>query len=78
MFFRLFVMLVCVQLSSVKLFHKRVFSYTPIHYAFVLKGKKEVNVVLMFYVLAIILAVVGLFIHSFGLNNAIITLSLSE
>ena len=53
---------VCVQLSSVKLFHKRVFSYTPIHYAFVLKGKKEVNVVLMFYVLAIILAVVGLFI----------------
>lgn len=56
---------VCLQLTSVKLRHKRVFSYTPIHYAFVLKGKKEVNVVLMFYLLATILAVVGLIL---GLN----------
>lgn len=53
---------VCLQLSCVKLFHKRVFSYTPIHYAFVLKGKKEVNVVLMFYLLALILMLAGLFI----------------
>lgn len=56
---------VCLQLSSVKLFHKRVFSYTPIHYAFVLKGHNEVKVVTMFYFLACILAITGTFI---GLN----------
>ncbi|MDO5440179.1 MAG: phospho-N-acetylmuramoyl-pentapeptide-transferase [Erysipelotrichaceae bacterium] len=53
---------VCLQLTSVKLFHKRVFSYTPIHYAFTLKGMKEVNVVLLFYAVGIILGVIGLFI----------------
>ena len=53
---------VCLQLSSVKLFHKRVFRYTPIHYAFVLKGHKETRVVLMFNLLAFIVMLVGLFI----------------
>ena len=53
---------VCLQLLSVKLFHKRVFSYTPIHYAFVLKGNKEVKVVLLFYLAEIVLALIGLFI----------------
>lgn len=53
---------VCLQLLSVKLFHKRVFSYTPIHYAFVLKGHKEVNIVLGFYLLTIILSFIGLII----------------
>ena len=51
---------VCLQLTCVKLFHKRVFSYTPIHYAFVLKGNSEVKVVLGFYALAIILGIIGL------------------
>lgn len=53
---------VCLQLTSVKLRHKKVFPYTPIHYAFVIKGKKEVGVVLMFYAAAIVLAVIGLYI----------------
>ena len=53
---------VCLQLSSVKLFHKRVFRYTPIHYAFVLKGHKETRVVSMFYLLAFVVMLVGLFI----------------
>lgn len=56
---------VCIQISSVKLFHKKVFRYTPIHYAFVLRGMKEVNVVLMFYLIQLVLSVVGLII---GLN----------
>lgn len=56
---------VCLQLSSVKLFHKKVFRYTPIHYAFVLRGMKEVNVVLMFYLIQAVLSVIGLII---GLN----------
>lgn len=53
---------VCLQLTSVKLRRKKVFAYTPIHYAFVIKGKKEVNVVIMFYILALILGVLGLYI----------------
>lgn len=53
---------VCLQLLSVKLFHKRVFSYTPIHYAFVLKGHKEVKIVIGFYIVEICLALIGLFV----------------
>ena len=53
---------VCLQLLSVKLFHKRVFSYTPIHYAFVLKGNKETKVVIGFYLVALILSLIGLFV----------------
>ena len=53
---------VLVQQISVRLFHKRVFSYTPIHYAFVIKGYKEKNIVLSFYLLQIILSLIGLFI----------------
>ena len=56
---------VCLQLTSVKLFHKKVFKYTPIHYSFVLKGMKEVDVVKMFYLIGIVLAIIGLYI---GLN----------
>ena len=56
---------VCLQLTSVKLFHKKVFRYTPIHYSFVLKGMKEVDVVMMFYLIVVILAVIGTII---GLN----------
>lgn len=53
---------VCLQLTCVKLFKKRVFSYTPIHYAFVLKGKKETKVVSMFYIIGLILAIIGTYI----------------
>lgn len=57
---------VCLQQISVRLFHKRVFTYTPIHYAFVIKGYKETRIVYCFYLVAIILAIVGLFI---GINT---------
>lgn len=57
---------VVVQQLSVRLFHKRVFSYTPIHYAFVIKGYKETKIVYGFYLVAILLAVIGLII---GLNT---------
>ena len=53
---------VVIQQLSVRIFHKRVFSYTPIHYAFVIKGKKETKVVLMFYIIAFIFMFVGLFV----------------
>ncbi len=50
---------VCLQLSFVKLFKKRIFSYTPIHYAFVLKGHKETKVVHGFYLATLILTIIG-------------------
>ena len=56
---------VCLQLTWVKLFHKRIFKYTPIHYAFVLKGMKETKVVTMFYIIAVICAILGFYI---GIN----------
>ena len=56
---------VCVQQIAVRVFHKRVFSYTPIHYAFVLKGHKETTVVKRFYILTLILSVIGLVLYIF-------------
>lgn len=57
---------VCLQLTSVILFHKRIFSYTPIHYAFRLKGIPEKRIVNYFYLLSAICATVGLFIALIG------------
>ena len=53
---------VCLQQVSVRLFHRRVFTYTPIHYAFTKRGYPEKKVVLSFYLVQIILSLIGLFI----------------
>ena len=53
---------VCIQQIAVRTVHHRVFRYTPIHYAFVLRGLKEKKVVILFYVIAIICSLVGLLI----------------
>ena len=57
---------VVLQQISVRLFHSRVFSYTPIHYAFVIKGHKEQKIVLMFYIVEIIVSIIGFII---GINT---------
>ena len=53
---------VCLQLSFVKLFHRRVFLYTPIHYAFRLKGMSDKKVIRLFYIMGIIFAIIGLLV----------------
>lgn len=53
---------VVLQLGSVKLFHKRIFSYTPIHYAFKLKGISEKRIVESFYLIAAICSLVSIFL----------------
>lgn len=53
---------VIIQQVSVRTRHKRVFPYTPIHYAFRIKGMPEVNIVRMFWVVEAILALLGLFV----------------
>lgn len=53
---------VVVQQLSVRIRHKRVFSYTPIHYAFTIKGYKEAKVVTSFYLLQLVLSIIGLYI----------------
>ncbi|MBE6122797.1 MAG: phospho-N-acetylmuramoyl-pentapeptide-transferase [Erysipelotrichaceae bacterium] len=50
---------VLIQQISVRTIHKKVFIYTPIHYAFVLKGMGEKQVVRMFWAAAAVLAAVG-------------------
>lgn len=57
---------VVLQLSSVKLFKKRIFRYTPIHYAFVLGGMKEEHVVRNFWLLNALLALLGLIVGLLG------------
>ena len=51
---------VVIQQVSVRLFKKRVFNYTPIHYSFVLAGWKEKSVVQFIWLLGLIFLVLGL------------------
>lgn len=53
---------VIIQIGSVKLFKRKVFPYTPIHYSFTIKGVSEQKTVLIFYVIGIIGALLGLWI----------------
>lgn len=53
---------VMIQIGSVKLFKRRVFRYTPIHYSFTLSGWKETRVVTFFWILGLICAVIGLYL----------------
>lgn len=53
---------VCIQQVSWRLFKHRVFSYTPIHYAFIIKGHKETSVVIGFYIVAAISGIAGVII----------------
>jgi phospho-N-acetylmuramoyl-pentapeptide-transferase len=60
------VMCVIIQQVAVRVFKRRVFSYTPIHYAFVLKGMKDQKVVWMFYAFGLLSLVVGLTLYALG------------
>lgn len=51
---------VIIQITSVKLRHKKVFPYTPIHFAFRLKGMPETSVVHMFWLVEAVFAALGL------------------
>lgn len=53
---------VIIQQVSVRTIHKRVFTYTPIHYAFRIKGMPEVNIVRMFWIVEAIFACLGLWV----------------
>ncbi|MBR2990853.1 MAG: phospho-N-acetylmuramoyl-pentapeptide-transferase [Solobacterium sp.] len=50
---------VMIQLTSVHLFGRRVFLYTPIHYAFVLKGMGERQTVHLFWLAGAVCMVLG-------------------
>ena len=51
---------VIIQILSVKIRHKKVFIYTPIHFAFRIKGMPETQVVHMFWFVEAILSGIGL------------------
>jgi phospho-N-acetylmuramoyl-pentapeptide-transferase len=53
---------VMIQIGSVKLFKKRVFKYTPIHYSYTLSGWKETNVVYFFWFLGFVAMLIGLWL----------------
>lgn len=53
---------VIIQISSVKIRHKRVFPYTPIHYTFRIKGMPENSIVHMFWLAEAVFALIGLWI----------------
>lgn len=53
---------VIIQVGSYKLFQKRVFKMSPLHHHFELMGIKETTVVVGFWVVGIVLAIIGLWI----------------
>lgn len=58
---------VMIQIVSVKVRHKRVFPYTPIHYAFVMYGRHTENqVVHMFWLVAALFSFLGLLVGLFS------------
>jgi phospho-N-acetylmuramoyl-pentapeptide-transferase len=58
---RLYVCL--IQQVAVRTGHKKVFVYTPIHYAFRIKGMPETSIVLMFWAVEAVFAALGLVIY---------------
>lgn len=61
--FVLELMSVVIQVTSFKLRHKRVFRMAPLHHHFELGGMNEKKVVLMFWCVELVFAVVGYFIE---------------
>lgn len=51
---------VVIQQISVRVFKKRVFAYTPIHYSFTLAGWKEKSIVQFIWLLGLIFLILGL------------------
>jgi phospho-N-acetylmuramoyl-pentapeptide-transferase len=58
--FVLEIMSVIIQVTSFKLTGKRVFRMAPIHHHFEQKGWKEPQVVIRFWIISVVLALVGL------------------
>ena len=53
-------MSVILQVASFKLRGKRIFLMSPIHHHFELKGWKETKVVIRFWILSLLFALIGL------------------
>jgi len=53
-------MSVIVQVASFKLYKKRIFLMAPIHHHFEKKGWSEPTIVIRFWIIALILALIGL------------------
>jgi phospho-N-acetylmuramoyl-pentapeptide-transferase len=53
---------VILQIGSIKLFKRRIFRYTPIHYSFTLSGWKEKQVVALFWAVGLLGLVLGLWL----------------
>jgi phospho-N-acetylmuramoyl-pentapeptide-transferase len=60
---------VIVQLTSKKLFHRKVFLIAPLHHHFEKKGWGESKVTMRFWIIGGMLAVVGLIIGLIGMGN---------
>jgi phospho-N-acetylmuramoyl-pentapeptide-transferase len=60
---------VIIQLTSKKLFHKKVFLIAPLHHHFEQKGWPETQVVMRFWIIGGLLAAVGLVLGLVGMGN---------
>ena len=53
---------VMLQIAAVKTIKRRIFTYTPIHYAFRLRGMPEKSIVYLFWMAEAVFAVIGLLV----------------
>ena len=56
---------VILQVTSFKIFKKRVFLMTPFHHHLELKGKSETSIVILYYVLGITLSLISVCLELF-------------
>jgi len=59
---------VCIQLTSKKLFHKKVFLAAPIHHHFEAKGWPEPKVVMRAWIISIVFAAIGVIVGILGMD----------
>jgi phospho-N-acetylmuramoyl-pentapeptide-transferase len=57
---------VILQLISKKFFKKKIFLATPIHHHFQAKGWSEAKIVMRFWIIGVVLAIIGIAIRLLG------------
>ena len=60
---------VVIQLTSKKLFHRKVFLSSPIHHHFEAKGWPEMKVTMRFWIITILTAALGVIIATLGMGK---------
>ena len=55
-----------LQITSKKLFHRKIFIAAPLHHHFEAKGWGEAKIVMRFWIIAVVCAILGVYLAAIG------------